>query len=204
MKSWCGRQGCGEGKCYTFEINDSYGDGICCVEGEGYFRGVLNEDNDNPLFEGGEFGFYNSTRFCFDGVTVTTDDDMVTGEDGPKLQIFLKTNSFGYETTWSLTDSDSGYVLGYDTYSENDESQVYVYLSENHFFYLQEGKCYTFEINDSEDNGICCGYGEGYYRGVLNGDNDNPLFEGGEFGAFRSMSFCTDGSTVLVVFVSRV
>ena len=34
----------------------------------------------------------------------------------------------------------------------DDESQLYVYPSENDFFCLQEGKYYTFEINDSYGN----------------------------------------------------
>jgi len=39
--------------CYTFTIYDSYGDGIYCNWGEGYYIAYLN---DMPVAEGGEFG----------------------------------------------------------------------------------------------------------------------------------------------------
>jgi len=42
---------CG-GQKYRFEITDSWGDGICCLEGQGWYEGVLE---DAAVFKGGEF-----------------------------------------------------------------------------------------------------------------------------------------------------
>ena len=43
------------GECYSFEILDSYGDGICCSQGNGYYQ--LTDDNDVIIASGGEIGF---------------------------------------------------------------------------------------------------------------------------------------------------
>ena len=48
--------------CYDFHIYDSYGDGLCCLEGDGFYRGVL--DDASVLFEGGEFMSSEVKGFC--------------------------------------------------------------------------------------------------------------------------------------------
>jgi polyhydroxybutyrate depolymerase len=40
--------------CYEFEIFDSFGDGICCEFGEGFYN--LSSDSGDVIFDGGEFG----------------------------------------------------------------------------------------------------------------------------------------------------
>lgn len=40
--------------CYTFAISDAGGNGICCDNGEGYYK-IKDQDN-NIFFEGGDFG----------------------------------------------------------------------------------------------------------------------------------------------------
>ncbi len=43
-----------ESDCYTYTIYDSYGDGICCDYGLGYYK--LMDENNTVFAEGGEFG----------------------------------------------------------------------------------------------------------------------------------------------------
>ena len=50
--------------CYTFTIYDSFGDGICCAYGDGFF--VLSSDEEGELIAGGEFEDSDSTQFCFE------------------------------------------------------------------------------------------------------------------------------------------
>ena len=51
------------GSCYTFEMTDSYGDGICCNYGEGSY-GLYNVDG-APIFTStGEFGTEEVIQFC--------------------------------------------------------------------------------------------------------------------------------------------
>lgn len=48
-------------KCYTFTIEDGFGDGICCgIYGDGSYQ--LRTDDDTEIFMGGEFGDSESTQ----------------------------------------------------------------------------------------------------------------------------------------------
>jgi hypothetical protein len=46
--------------CYTFVINDGFGDGICCAYGIGSYQ--LRTDDDTPIFTGGEFADSEATQ----------------------------------------------------------------------------------------------------------------------------------------------
>jgi hypothetical protein len=46
--------------CYTFTINDGFGDGICCAWGTGLYE--LKTDDDSIIFSGGEFETAESTQ----------------------------------------------------------------------------------------------------------------------------------------------
>lgn len=58
--------------CYTFEIFDYYGDGMCCQYGNGEYT-VRNLQTNQPLFSGGEFTGEESGKF---GATVTSISDL--------------------------------------------------------------------------------------------------------------------------------
>ncbi|MCB9302455.1 MAG: T9SS type A sorting domain-containing protein [Lewinellaceae bacterium] len=53
---------CLEEGCYVFEILDSYGDGICCQFGQGYYS--LKDTSGAVIASGGDFGGSDSTAFC--------------------------------------------------------------------------------------------------------------------------------------------
>lgn len=48
-------------ECYTFTINDSYGDGICCQYGQGVY--TLEDESGNVISTGGDYGSGNSATF---------------------------------------------------------------------------------------------------------------------------------------------
>ncbi len=48
-------------ECYTFTINDGYGDGICCDYGNGYY--VIKTPLDIPIANGGSFGATEQVKF---------------------------------------------------------------------------------------------------------------------------------------------
>ncbi len=56
--------------CYTFTINDAYGDGICCVYGSGYYN--VKQGN-TVLITGGTFGSTETKTFCASGTPSCTD-----------------------------------------------------------------------------------------------------------------------------------
>ena len=53
---------CLEAGCYNFTIFDSYGDGICCGEGDGYFYGTIYGNRE--VFFGGNFSDLETMSFC--------------------------------------------------------------------------------------------------------------------------------------------
>jgi len=55
--------------CYTFEITDSYGDGICCGYGTGSYTVTLDG---TEIKSGGAFGSSDSVEFCTDEPTPTS------------------------------------------------------------------------------------------------------------------------------------
>ena len=53
--------------CYVFNIYDSYGDGICCLYGQGDY--TLTDALGNVLASGGAFGYSDSKTICVGGAT---------------------------------------------------------------------------------------------------------------------------------------
>lgn len=62
---------CLEDGCYTFEIFDAYGDGICCDFGDGSYE--LTDVDGFTIASGGEFVSGEDTPFCLSGSADSTD-----------------------------------------------------------------------------------------------------------------------------------
>ncbi len=58
--------------CFTFTINDGYGDGICCTYGSGYYR---IKQGTVILTSGSTFGSSETKSFCATGTTTTSCTD---------------------------------------------------------------------------------------------------------------------------------
>jgi hypothetical protein len=100
----------------------------------------------------------------------------------------LMTDQYPAETSWQITNSGGEVVYSGDSYSGANT----LYTEELEF---NDMDCYTFTIFDSYGDGICCAYGEGYYKLM---DGNNVLFaEGGEFGSEESKPFERAGEAVL-------
>ena len=56
---------CLEAGCYTFTVYDSYGDGICCGQGNGSY--TVTSNSLGVIATGGQFTFEESTAFCVSG-----------------------------------------------------------------------------------------------------------------------------------------
>jgi len=98
-----------------------------------------------------------------------------------KFGIQLKTDEYPEETSWEVQNG-SGDVLFTNEILYNESFKVY-----NHDYCLDVG-CYDFMIYDDYGDGICCGFDEGYYEGLLYGIKE--VFSGGEFGFNETQSFC--------------
>jgi len=84
------------------------------------------------------------------------------------LRIFLLTDQYGGETSWSLTD-DSDTPLG-STDEVYANSVNYQFPAQNSAYCLEADKCYNLNIFDSYGDGLCCAYGNGYFFATLDGD----------------------------------
>ena len=92
----------------------------------------------------------------------------------------LKTDNYPSETTWALKDENGATLYSGGPYS----SSLTVY---NETFAIDVDGCYEFIIYDSYGDGICCDYGDGYYK--LMDSNMTEFFAGGEFGSEEATPF---------------
>ncbi len=101
------------------------------------------------------------------------------------IQIVLKTDNYGSETTWEVVNTVSSTVLASGgPYTDASVLQTIAPID------VDGTGCYSFIIYDEYSDGICCSYGSGYfevyYDAVMIGD-------GGSFGASTSVQGMGDG-----------
>ncbi|XLS29353.1 M43 family zinc metalloprotease [Flavobacteriaceae bacterium M23B6Z8] len=101
-------------------------------------------------------------------------------ENGVTLSITF--DNYPNETSWVLTDAGGATVASGGTYGSEPDGST---LTEE--ICLPDG-CYTFTINDSFSDGICCAFGNGSYS--LTSADGTVLASGGDFGASESTDFC--------------
>lgn len=102
------------------------------------------------------------------------------------IQLELRTDNYATETSWKLFDSNGNQVAQNGTLAN---ATTY-----NYWWTLNPNECYTFELYDSYGDGICCSYGNGYYRIRSNGA---LVAEGGQFGGLAKQPFKTGTSVGL-------
>jgi thiol-disulfide isomerase/thioredoxin len=101
---------------------------------------------------------------------------------GVNVTLELKTDNYASETTWKLF-NPNGTVFAQDPAGNYANNTVYTYN-----WNLQNESCYTFEIYDSYGDGICCQYGQGYYKLMVNGV---VVLQGGSFTSMEAKPFRT-------------
>ncbi|HMP32677.1 MAG TPA: Ig-like domain-containing protein, partial [Saprospiraceae bacterium] len=74
------------GTCYNFVINDSYGDGICCSQGQGSYK---IEFNGTTLISGGQFTRTETKQLCVPGTS-----NNINPEDGTFMLYPNPANNF--------------------------------------------------------------------------------------------------------------
>lgn len=98
-------------------------------------------------------------------------------------ELSLSTDNYGGETSWQLTDASSNQIASGSNLSSN--------TTYTETFCLADGD-YTFQINDSYGDGICCGYGNGVYSMTVDG---TQVFSGGQFNSVATHSFTVGGGS---------
>ena len=104
---------------------------------------------------------------------------------GTSITLEIMTDNYGAETGWTLTDGSGNVIdqIAEATYP-NSSPQMFSYN-----WTLNDGECYKFEITDAYGDGICCSYGNGYYKLFETGNPSNVFLQGGEFGGAEERPF---------------
>ena len=105
----------------------------------------------------------------------------------PSLTLTITLDNYPEETSWTVTDAGGATVASGGTYGSQPDGST---VTEN--INLSAGD-YTFTINDSYGDGICCSFGNGSYS--LTDGSGAVIASGGSFGTSESTSFCAGGST---------
>ena len=97
-------------------------------------------------------------------ITISTDEpfptESPTGAPTPpicepnftKFQLFLTWDEYGAETSWIIKGKD-GTVVGESIAGRYYDNYSFVIPSDDEYYCLQDGECYTFTINDSSNDG---------------------------------------------------
>ena len=124
---------------------------------------ITISDDDNNQNNSNDFYFNQSSSY---------DTAIVT--------LNLVTDNYASETSWQLTDS-SGYIIA----QNGSLSNASTYSTEIEIPTSDE--CYTFTINDTYGDGICCAYGVG--SNSIIDDSGNTIISGGEFSSVDTSTF---------------
>jgi hypothetical protein len=153
------------------------------------------------LFEPGGFreSLLNSTA-CGPVSPPTCDDGIQNGdEEGvdcggsfcdacpcytAELTLSITLDNYPEETSWSVTNASNAIVASGGTYGNLPNGTT---VTEN---INLSGGSYTFTINDTYGDGICCQYGSGSY--ALTDSDGAVIASGGAFSSSESTDFCTD------------
>ncbi|KAL7537424.1 hypothetical protein ACHAXR_007821 [Thalassiosira sp. AJA248-18] len=114
-------------------------------------------------------------------------------EECYNIEIGLIFDEYPGETKWEITkgkrnsilNPDNAIVVKTSPYYDKDEN--YGEASETHIVCLPTGK-YTFTIMDANEDGMCCGNGEGRYS-VSYQESGEIITHGSEFEQFETVTF---------------
>ncbi len=105
--------------------------------------------------------------------------------NGTEVTLTITLDNYPEETSWTITNDGGATIASGGTYGSSPNGAT---ITEN---ICLVDDCYTFTINDSYGDGICCQYGNGSYS-LTNGGT--VLASGGSFGSSEATNFCIGSS----------
>ena len=123
--------------------------------------------------------------------TETLSFSIVKSYQTTTINFVLQRDFFGRETTWTLKNAAGTTVYEGGPYTNTSETAPLPAPFQT-TFNLINNECYTFTIKDTEEDGICCEYGNGFYK--LTTPTGETVASGSSFGASESTSFKIDSS----------
>ncbi|MEM9258151.1 MAG: S8 family serine peptidase, partial [Bacteroidota bacterium] len=107
-----------------------------------------------------------------------------TGCNGTEVTLSITLDNYPEETSWVITNDAGTTIASGGTYGSSPDGST---ITEN---ICLVDDCYTFTINDTYGDGICCSYGNGSYT-LSNGGT--VLASGGSFTSSEATDFCIGG-----------
>lgn len=107
------------------------------------------------------------------------------------ITLTLILDNYPAETSWQFIDSNGTVLYSSPTYTEGIDD----FTMKTETFAINNNECYSFIINDSQGDGICCGeYGDGSYE--LKDENNTILASGGDFDSQAKENFRSNSLNV--------
>ena len=121
-------------------------------------------------------------RNCNDATSLNFDIDPSYNSTS-QVHLALTPDDFGSETTWEFRASSNALLYSGGPYTNGDTTVI------NQSFNVVANECYTFTMFDSAGDGICCGFGTGFYE--LTTDDTTVIVSGGGYGASEITNIST-------------
>ena len=131
------------------------------------------------------------TGYTSKDVFNTEEEDTTGGSDDATcntIKFELVLDQYGSETSWELVDENDNSVATGGPYQDNQEGKKI-----NKEFCLPDG-CYTMYVDDAYGDGICCDYGNGYFK-LLTSSGNVIAESDGNFGSYDNLDVCLDGDS---------
>ena len=131
--------------------------------------------------------------------SVCEEKDIVFVEnENDEVVIELMQDKFGNEITWKIVDDENTVIASGGPYEHIFGPETATILHEIKLN-LPINKCLRFVITDMMKNGICCDYGDGYYR-IIDGHGNVAIEGDGGFGETASHVFTLEiGENVIEI-----
>ena len=103
----------------------------------------------------------------------------------------LQQDFWGSEITWEVKDALGVVKYSGGPYTDIPESSLVLPELITQNWTLDSNQCYTFTINDSAEDGICCSGGDGYYN-IKSTDGSTTIASGASYGTIENKYFSTN------------
>jgi len=107
-------------------------------------------------------------------------DYLVTGENISVEFIF---DEYPTETSWLIKDDSSNILIQVGPFDEGLKSDITKVC-------VNKGACYTFEVTDAFNDGICCSEGNGSYS-IKDENGSNLVISNGDYASGETKKFCS-------------
>jgi hypothetical protein len=98
------------------------------------------------------------------------------------IDVIINTDQYGSETSWTLSDENGSTVASGGNYGDVTTGETHIQEVT-----LTEGLCYSFTINDSFGDGMCCDFGTGSY--MVKDKSGRVFVSGGPFASSEATPF---------------